>query len=138
MPRNNNPVSDCRTWCPTCRAKAATGHTGPFTASELQQFVIEPDRPERDPDVTASEAERDTARLVFDQFDITWQAALAAKTRADIRGETTTAERRRLNENEEAAREKRDQAWARVVAANEKLRQATLTAQRKQRANAAP
>jgi hypothetical protein len=62
---------------------------------------------------------------------------LFAKTRADIRGETTSAERRRLNEAEAAAREVRDRAWAAVVKANETLRAATLAAQQKQSANAA-
>jgi len=137
MPRNNNPVSDCTTWCSTCRAVATTGHSGPFTSAELQQFVIEPPKPERDPAVVTAEAERDTARTVFDQFALTWEAALAAKTRAELHGHGNTADRRRLIETEGAARERRDQAWNRVVAANEKLRAATLAAQEKQRANAA-
>jgi hypothetical protein len=131
-------VGDCTTWCPTCRARASTGHPGPYTSAELMKFVIEPDRPERDPAIAAAETERDTARAVFDSFDITWQTALAAKTRADIHGQRTTAERRQLSENEAAAREQRDRSWAAVVKANEKLRQATLTAQETQRANAAP
>jgi hypothetical protein len=101
------------------------------------RFAIATTRPERDPAVVAAEAERDTARAVFDQFAITWEGALAAKTRADIRGQTTTAERRRLHETEGAARERRDQAWARVVAANDELRTVTLAAQQKQRADAA-
>jgi hypothetical protein len=137
MPRNTNPVSDCTTWCSTCKAVAACGHTGPFTASELQQFAIKPTKPERDPAVIAAEEARDEARVMFDSFDLTWQAALAARTRADIRGQITTTARRRLNENEATARERRDQAWARVVTANEKLRGATLAAQEKQRTTAA-
>src|SRR5687767_9847255 len=94
-------AGDCIEWCQTCRARASTGHPGPYTSAELMRFVGEPDRPDPDPDpdpdVVAAEAERDTARTVFDSLNLSWQSALAAKTRADIHGHGTTAERRRLN-----------------------------------------
>ena len=94
MPRNNNPLNDCRSWCATCRARASTGHAGPYTAAELMAFVIETARPERDPAIVAAETERGHARALFDSLDLTWHASLAAKTRADIHGRGDATDRR--------------------------------------------
>jgi hypothetical protein len=127
-------VPGCTEWCSTCRAVAEVGQRGPYAIEQLQQLVIEPARPERDPDVAAAEATRDAARAVFDTVAESWKAALAAKTRAGLYSETDPAERRRLDEHEADLRERRDALWARVVAANDEIRAAQARAQQREAA----
>jgi hypothetical protein len=64
------------------------------------------------------QAERDDARAVFDQFDIVWRTAVQQRRGAEY-DETVPAYRRQdLADAEEAARERRDRAWAGVVRGN--------------------
>jgi hypothetical protein len=70
-----------------------------------------------DPAVTAAEAERDHARAVFDELDTAWRTASLAARQAPYDG-SDPQRRQQLVEYEQAARERRDAAWAGVVRGN--------------------
>jgi hypothetical protein len=106
------------------------GTAGRSPRPELQQFAVEPAPVEKDPAVAAAEDARDAARAAFDEIDIVWQAALAAKSRAGLYVEVDAATRRRLDEEEATAREARDHSWRAVVAANDRLHDVSVAAAR--------
>jgi hypothetical protein len=71
-----------------------------------------------DPEVRQAEAARDQARARYDQADAAWKTLAYERLQADVWGKLT----RDLAEREAAARQARNDAWAPVVAANERVR----------------
>ena len=80
----------------------------------------DPEVRQADAEVRRAEAARDTARERFDQADAAWKPLAYERLQADVWGKLT----RVLAEREAQARQARDDAWAPVVAANERLRAA--------------